>query len=89
MPAVDGFETLKPGLTAPAEDAFAVTPNDGADLASVTRGLWIGVAGDVSVVTLKGTTVTLKGAPSGSLIPVRVARVRATGTTATNIVALV
>lgn len=89
MSAVDEFGSHAPGLTSPASDAFAVTPNDGADLAQVTRGLWVGVAGDVSVVTRGGTTVTLKGAPSGSLIPIRVKRVRSTGTTATDIVGLV
>lgn len=89
MSAVDEFKTMAPGLTSPATDAFVITPADGSDLARVTRGLWVGGGGDVSVVTQGGTTVTLKGAPAGSLIPIRAVRVRSTGTTATDIVGLV
>lgn len=49
-------------------------------------GLWIGGAGNVSIVTNAGDTVT-HAVPVG-LFPVGGSRVRGTGTTATNIVAL-
>lgn len=84
----DPFESNRAGLDSPAENAAAVTPNDSADLATVARALWIGGAGDVSVITVGGDTVTLAGATAGSIIPARVSRVRSTGTTATSIVAL-
>jgi hypothetical protein len=84
----DSFGNITPGLDSPAGRAFAVTPNDSTDLTTFARALFIGTAGAVSVVTVGGDTVTFAGLPSGSVLPVRVARVRSTGTTATNIVGL-
>lgn len=82
----DAFALHQSGLTSPASRAAAVTPNDAADLAAHARALWVGGLGDVSVVTVGGDTVTF-AAVSG-LLPVRVKRVRTTGTTATGIVAV-
>lgn len=70
-----------------ASDGYSVTPADGADLPDVPRGIWVGGAGDISMVLLSGN-VTLKAVPAGTLLPVRPLRVRSTGTTATDIVAL-
>jgi hypothetical protein len=76
-------------LSDPADDAKAVTPSDGADLPDgEARSLYIGGTGNVEVVTRAGTTVTFHNAASGTVLPVRVVRVRAAGTTATNIRAL-
>jgi hypothetical protein len=49
--------------------------------------LYIGAAGDISVVTIGGDTVTFVGVLSGQFIPVKVSKVLAT-TSATNILAL-
>lgn len=72
----------------PAVLATAVTPSDSADLGFKTRGLYIGVGGDVNVDMTNGDTVLFKGASAGSILPISVRRVRSTSTTATNIVAL-
>lgn len=72
----------------PAEYAAAVTTSDSANFANVARGLYIGGAGNVSVLMPDDTTVVFNGAVAGSIIPVRAKRVNATGTSATNIVAL-
>lgn len=67
----------------------AITPNDGADLPIITRGIWVGGAGNLSVVCLNtGATVTFSGIPAGTLLPLQTARVRATNTTATLLVAM-
>jgi len=50
--------------------------------------LYIGVTGDVKVKTVAGNDVVFTGVPAGSFMPVQVTQVFATGTTATNIVAL-
>ena len=84
----DLFNKHMSGLESPAADAAAITPNDSTDLAITTRGIYVGGAGDISVITKDGTTLTLVGALAGTVIPIRVARVRATSTTATNLVAL-
>ena len=76
------------GLDAPAWDAADVTPSDSADLPRPARSLYVGGAGDVSVITRGGSTVTFTAVPAGMVLPVQVRRVRATGTTATSIDAL-
>lgn len=77
-----------PSLESPPSHAAAVTPDDATDLTYTTRALWVGGAGNISVITLGGETVTITGVLAGSLIPIRVNRVRSTSTTATNILAL-
>lgn len=69
----------------PAFGAFAITPNDGVDLATVTRGIYIGVAGSVKVTMADGTVVTFSNVPTG-IFPIGAARVWATGTTATSLI---
>jgi hypothetical protein len=68
-------------------NSAAVTPSDGADLAVPARALYVGVAGDVKVNTIDGTSTVFKAAPVG-VLPVQCSRVWSTGTAATNIVAL-
>ena len=69
--------------------AAAVTPNDSTDLTGgVTRGLYVGVSGDVNVDMEDGETVLFTAMAAGIVHPLRVLRVRSTSTTATNIVAL-
>lgn len=73
----------------PSRFAVAVTPSDSSDIngGQLTRGLYIGGAGDVSVV-IGGNSITFVGAVAGSILPIRVSRVNSTSTTATSIVAL-
>ena len=68
----------------------AVTGSDSTDLTNAaTRGLYIGGAGAVKVDLISGATgVTFSGLAAGSILPVGVKRVYATGTTATGIIAL-
>ena len=76
-------------LESPAYSAAAVTPSDSADMTYVSRGIYVGVTGDVAVnMAGSGAGVTFKAVPAGTLLPIAVARVLATGTTATNIVAV-
>lgn len=76
-------------MTGSASRAVAVTPHDTNDLTNISRALWVGAAGNVSVILAEDSTaVTLVGVPAGTLLPLRVKRVRATNTTATSIVAL-
>jgi hypothetical protein len=84
----DNFAAYAAGLDAPASDGAAVTPNNGADLPTSARALYIGTAGDVKVDMVSGTTLTFTAVPAGVILPVRARRVYATGTTATNIVAI-
>ncbi|TJV71048.1 MAG: hypothetical protein E5X76_17835 [Mesorhizobium sp.] len=81
----DPFENFARVPENTIEHAVAVTPNNTADLATVPVLLWLGGAGDLRVTMLGGETVTFVGLYAG-WHPMRVTRVHATGTTATNIV---
>lgn len=71
----------------PAQDGVAVTPSDSTDLTTAARALYVGGTGDVTIITPAGNTVTYSSVPVG-VLPVAAKRVKATGTTATNIVAM-
>jgi hypothetical protein len=74
--------------TYPASGARAVTTSDSTMLPNGTcRGLYIGVTGDVTVLTADGDTATFKAVPVGPL-HIQCQRVNSTATTATNILAL-
>lgn len=90
MPAINPFSTSSSGPTTSAISLVAITPSDAADLANVVRMIYVGVGGDISVIDTAGNTVTHVGVPQGSYIgPFQVARVKATGTTASSLVGYV
>jgi hypothetical protein len=74
--------------------AAAVTPSNTVDIPSISGGtnngcvLYVGGGGNLKVLTVGGDEVTFVNIQDGAFIPVNVLRVYATGTTATNIVAL-
>ncbi|MHC4619588.1 MAG: spike base protein, RCAP_Rcc01079 family [Planctomycetota bacterium] len=70
-----------------SEQAVAVTPHDSTNLAKPTRGLYVGVSGDV-VAIIGGTAITFTAMAAGIIHPISVTRVNATNTTATNMVAI-
>lgn len=72
----------------PATDILPVSPNDSEDLPLVASALYIEQGGAVSIVTIRNQTRTIILGDM-SLLPVGVRRIRATGTTATGIHALV
>ena len=71
----------------------SVTPDDSANIQiptglNGTRGLYVGVSGDVKVTLAGGTVATFKDLSAGVVHPLSVKRVWSTDTTATDIVAL-
>ena len=71
-----------------ATQAVAVTPSDSVNIGNGGAPLfYIGVSGDVTLVTKDGGTVTYKAVPVGYLFQAAT-RINATGTTATNILAV-
>ena len=87
----DDFQHTAEGLDSPADNAVAVTPNDSTDLANVPRAIYVGTAGNLVVHMKNGSgtaaSVTFSAVPVG-VLPIRPTRVLATGTTASNIVAI-
>ena len=88
MPATDLHAGATEGVMAPADNAVAVTKHDTTELTYVSRGIYVGGAGDMTVLTLGGETTQFVGIAAGTLLPIRVRRVNSTGTTVTAIVAL-
>lgn len=68
-----------------AANAAPVTPSDTQDITFMA--LYVGGTGNVAVITANGQTVTFNAVPVG-FFPVAGTRVMATGTTATNLIAL-
>ncbi len=87
MSVPDLYANMAPDLLGPAVHAAAVTPSDSADLAYVSKRLWVGTGGNVTVITLGGETVQYVAVPNGCYLQVRATRVKSTGTSASNIVA--
>ena len=79
--------TGSPRPSDPAHYAAAVTPSDTTDLFTASTALFVGGTGNMRVTMLGGGIVTFTGLPVG-WHPIRVTRVWATNTTATNIVAV-
>jgi hypothetical protein len=67
----------------------AVTPSNSTPFpGGRCSALFIGVGGDVTILNSDGTAVTFKNLANGSYLDCKTTRVNATGTTATDIVAL-
>lgn len=74
-----------------ARMAAVATPSDTADLSPYARRLYVGADGDMSVVMVgqnDDTPITFVSVVGGTLLPIQVRRVMATGTTATAVIAL-
>lgn len=71
-----------------APDCFAISKSDATNFSYQVRGIYVGGAGAVTVVTPAGSVVTFSGVPAGTILPVRATRVNSTGTDATNMVGL-
>ena len=86
--AIDTYKNMMGGLESPAREAVVVVPSDTVDLGNTSRSIYVGTGGDVAVHMVgESVPVVFKAVPVG-VLPVRVDRVLATGTTALNIVAL-
>ena len=85
----DRFSSRVAGFDSPAYHAFAIAPDDGAALPEVTRALYVGGGGSIAVEMASGALVTFAAVAEGTVLPIRVERVKATGTSATALLGLV
>ncbi|SLN77034.1 spike base protein, RCAP_Rcc01079 family [Roseisalinus antarcticus] len=86
MPIADNWSGEFSPIFGPATRASTVTPDDTADLSHISSALYVGVTGDVTLITYSFETVTFVEAHG--IVPIRTRRVLATGTTAGAILAL-
>lgn len=85
----DTFAHTTDSLVAPATFLFPIVPSDVADVERVTKGIYVGTAGDLSLLSLDGSApVTFSNVAAGTVLDVRVLKVMQSGTTAGNLVGL-
>ena len=77
-------------LVGPARRAFVITPADAADFANFTRAIYVGVAGNINVRLAGDTaaTVLFSNVPAGTVLPIAVAGVESTSTTASLLIGM-
>ncbi|MDE3080161.1 MAG: hypothetical protein KGI94_09050 [Paracoccaceae bacterium] len=85
---MDSFKDFPNTPVSPVRDAVPVTPDDATPLSAMTRALYVAQAGDVAVTMAGGQDVIFAAVPGGTLLPIRVTDVKATGTTASGLLAL-
>jgi hypothetical protein len=85
--ATDTYANLQGGLQSPPRNSFAIVPSDTTELPFVTRAVYVGAAGDITLRLTDDTgSVTLKAVPVGTMLPVRARQIYATGTVASQLV---
>jgi len=87
MAATDTFNGIFTPYASMA-GGFAITATDATELPKVTRAIWVGVAGNLSVVMRDGSALTITNVPVG-MHHLRVRQVNATNTTATGLIGFV
>lgn len=73
-----------------AYHAYSITPTDSTDISPHSRALYIGTGGNLTVTLVEDTTsVQFVNVPNGTFMPIQVAIVWNTGTTASDIIGLI
>ncbi|KQS05154.1 hypothetical protein ASG11_04075 [Sphingomonas sp. Leaf357] len=85
----DQFSNSADQVSAPATRAVAVVPHDTNGLSDVPKALYVGTGGNITLRGVGGgADVVFRNVAGGSVLPVRAAFVRATGTSAADLIAL-
>jgi hypothetical protein len=88
MPS-NSFNNSPDSLIAPARHCFPVQPNDAATLPTLPKALFVGTGGNLVIRAVDSEEdVVFVNVPSGMILDVRVLSVRASGTTASDLVGL-
>lgn len=85
---MDSFSSFPITLISPARSATTVAPSDATPLPYVSRAIYVGQGGDLSVTMVDGDQVIFEAVPSGALLSIRASGVNATGTSASGILSL-
>lgn len=76
-----------PTSSAPSSLGFPIVPHDTNPVGGKCRAFWVGTGGTVVARLVEGAVdVTLKNVPAGTFMPLVVSHIRATGTTAADMV---
>lgn len=87
--ASDQFQLSSDSVISPARKCFPIIPSDTAELPVVVKAIYVGTGGDLAVKAADDSQfVILRNMPDGFIIDIRAVAVRATGTSAADIVGL-
>lgn len=84
----DRFQGMSDSTTAPARQAFTITPSDTNAIDPLPKAIICGGAGNITLKAVDSAATVTIPVFAGQQLDVRAEKVMATGTTATNIVAL-
>jgi len=85
----DPFSHSVASTISPAESCIAITPDDTLLLPVATKAIYVGEGGDVVLVAVgDDLPVTFRNVGSGAILDVRAKAIKATGTTAADMVGL-
>lgn len=89
MPGIDRFEYFSDTMSGPSRAPFPIVPSDTVELSVAPKALYVGTGGTVVLLGLDATADTVfRNVANGQILDVRARFVRATGTTAGDIVGL-
>jgi len=89
MDMADRFDNQLDSLSQPARLAFAITPHATNEIDPLPKAIYVGSGGNVTLRSIDGTAdIVLRNVASGQIIDVRARYIRASGTTASDIVGL-
>lgn len=84
----DEFSGVQDSESGPSRAPYAITPHDVNELPNIPKGIFVGTGGNVTLRGKEGAAdVVYKNLPNASYIAVAAKYVRATGTTATDLIA--
>jgi hypothetical protein len=87
--SIDQFQSAYDNISASSRAPFAVVPHDTNEMTTIPKAIYVGTGGTITLRGVDATSdVVFKNVANGQILDVRVRYVRATGTTATDIVGL-
>lgn len=85
----DQFSNAADQVSAPATRAVAVAPHDSNPLSDIPKALYVGTGGDITMRGVNGNADQVwKSVASGTVLPFRAQYIRASGTSAADLLAL-
>lgn len=86
---LDPFDEFRDSPVAPSRLTFAISPDDLSDLPIVPKAIYVGTGGTIVLRALDSDQDSVfTNLASGTILPVRARAIRATGTTAADLVGL-
>ncbi|WP_288935042.1 hypothetical protein [uncultured Sphingomonas sp.] len=88
----DAYSSASSSVSDPGERAAIIVPSDTVDLLETPKAIYVGTGGDIAMIgdneAIGAPPVVWRNVPPGAVVPFRPRRVMATGTTASDMIAI-